>query len=51
MILPLDHFQASVLIFSNLTDRISLCSIHLNLHLVGSSHFLILTLAFQETLL
>lgn len=48
MILPLDHFQASVLIFLSLTDHSSLCSIHLNLHLARSSHILILTLAFQE---
>lgn len=51
IILPLDHFQASVLIFLSLTGRSSLCSIHLNLHLAGSSHILILTLAFQEKIL
>lgn len=51
MMLPLDHFQASVLIFLSLTDHSSLCSSHLNLHLAGSSRILTPTLAFQETLL
>jgi len=51
MILPLDHFQASMLIFLSLFDHSSLCSIHLNLHLAGSSHILTPILAFQETLL